>query len=60
LGLVGAVAYFRELMQAAIDSVPACPARSAMQKLVLAESERLLPQHAREQIARGVPVAGLA
>jgi hypothetical protein len=31
-----------------------------MQKLVLAESERLLPQHAREQIARGVPVAGLA
>jgi geranylgeranyl diphosphate synthase type II len=57
LGLVGAVAYFRELMQAAIDSVPACPARSAMQKLVLAESERLLPQHAREQIARGVAVA---
>ena len=28
----------RELMQAAIDSVPACPARTAMQKLVLGES----------------------
>jgi len=60
LGLVGAVNYFRELMQAAIDSVPACPARTAMQKLVLAESERLLPQHAREQIARGVMEPGLA
>jgi geranylgeranyl diphosphate synthase type II len=54
------VAYFRELMQAAIDSVPACPARRAMQKLVLAESERLLPQHAREQIERGIVEPGLA
>ena len=32
----------------------------AMQQLVLAESERLLPQHAREQIARGVVEPGLA
>jgi hypothetical protein len=31
-----------------------------MQKLVLAESERLLPQHAREQITRGIAEPGLA
>jgi geranylgeranyl diphosphate synthase type II len=51
LGLLGAVDYFRRLMQSAVDSVPACPSRSAMQQLVLYESERLLPQSACEQIA---------
>jgi geranylgeranyl diphosphate synthase type II len=52
LGLLGAVDYFRRLMQSAVDSVPACPSRSAMQQLVLYESERLLPQSACEQIAQ--------
>jgi geranylgeranyl diphosphate synthase type II len=52
LGLLGAVDYFRGLMQSAVDSVPACPSRSAMQQLVLYESERLLPQSACEQIAQ--------
>lgn len=60
LGLLGAFGYFRELIQAAVDSVPACPSRGMMQKLVLAESERLLPQHAREQITRGIAEPGLA
>jgi geranylgeranyl diphosphate synthase type II len=53
LGLVGAVAYFRQLMQAAINSVPACTSREAMRQLVLHESERLLPQSACDQIAGG-------
>jgi geranylgeranyl diphosphate synthase type II len=52
LGLLGAVDYFRRLMQSAVDSVPACPSRSAMQQLVLYESERLLPQSACDQIAK--------
>jgi geranylgeranyl diphosphate synthase type II len=51
LGLLGAVEYFRRLMQTAVDSVPACPSRNAMQQLVLYESERLLPQSACDQIA---------
>ena len=51
LGLLGAVDYFRRLMQTAVDSVPTCPSRSAMQQLVLYESERLLPQSACDQIA---------
>ena len=52
LGLVGAVAYFRELMQSAIDSIPQCPSRRAMQQLVLVESERLMPQSTCERIDR--------
>lgn len=51
LGLVGAVTYFRRLMQAAVDSVPACPSRDAMRQLVHSESERLLPQSACDSIA---------
>lgn len=51
LGLVGAVAYFRRLMQAAVDAVPACPSRDAMRQLVHSESERLLPQSACDSIA---------
>ncbi len=55
LGLVGAVEYFRKLMQAAIDSVPPCPSRDAMRQIVLHESERLLPKSACDQIALGLP-----
>lgn len=51
LGLVGAVTYFRRLMQAAVDAVPACPSRDAMRQLVHSESERLLPQSACDSIA---------
>jgi geranylgeranyl diphosphate synthase type II len=52
LGLQGAVDHFRQLMDAAIASVPACPSQAALRQLVLAESERLLPQSASEQIER--------
>ncbi|WP_341905008.1 polyprenyl synthetase family protein [Polaromonas sp. YR568] len=51
LGLLGAVDYFRKLIQSAVQSVPACASREAMQQLVLHESERLLPQSACDQIA---------
>jgi geranylgeranyl diphosphate synthase type II len=52
LGLVGAVEHFRQLMASAIASVPACPSQTALRQLVHAESERLLPQSASEQIDR--------
>jgi len=52
LGLQGAVDHFRQLMAAAIASVPTCPSQAALRQLVLAESERLLPQSASEQIER--------
>jgi geranylgeranyl diphosphate synthase type II len=56
LGLAGALAYFEKLMDAAVDSVPACAHRQAMQHLVRMESERLVPQSAYEQIQRHVAV----
>ena len=52
LGLVGAVEHFRQLMASAIASVPACPSQAALRQLVHAESERLLPHSASEQIDR--------
>lgn len=52
LGLIGAVAYFRELMQQAVQAVPACSRRAAMQQLVLQEAERLIPQATSDRIAR--------
>lgn len=52
LGLVGALQYFNGLMQTAADSVPMCESREAMRKLVLMESERLVPPSACEQISR--------
>jgi geranylgeranyl diphosphate synthase type II len=56
LGLVGAVAHFRDLMQGAMDSIPSCPSRTAMQLLVWKESERLMPQSTCDRISRGHPV----
>lgn len=50
LGLVGAIDHFHGLMQAAIDSVPACRSRSAMRQLVLHESRRLIPQSTCDRI----------
>lgn len=52
LGLVGAIDHFHGLMQAAIDSVPACQSRSAMRHLVLHESRRLIPQSTCDRIER--------
>jgi geranylgeranyl diphosphate synthase type II len=50
LGLVGAIDHFHGLMQAAIDSVPACLSRHAMRQLVLHESRRLIPQSTCDRI----------
>ena len=48
-----------KLMDAAVDAVPACAYRHAMQQLVRKESERLVPQSAYEQIQRQVAGAEL-
>lgn len=53
LGLVGALHYFRQLMQQAVDAVPECTSRIAMRQLVLRESERLVPQVACDRVMRG-------
>ncbi|MEY4711143.1 MAG: hypothetical protein RIS88_593 [Pseudomonadota bacterium] len=53
LGLVGALHYFRQLMQQAVDSVPDCASRTAMRKLVIREAERLVPQGACDQVMQG-------
>ena len=45
LGLAGAIQYFEGLIQRAVASVPAGPRQSSLQKLVLMESERLVPRH---------------
>ena len=50
LGLVGAIDHYHSLMQAAIDSVPACLSRHAMRQLVLHESRRLIPQSTCDRI----------
>ncbi len=52
LGLQGAVDHFRLLMASAVGSIPPCPSQTALRHLVRAESERLLPQSACEQIDR--------
>jgi geranylgeranyl diphosphate synthase, type II len=57
LGLQGAVTYFQQLMQAAVDAVPLCPSRQAMRQLVLSEAERLIPQSTCDRIAREQPLA---
>jgi geranylgeranyl diphosphate synthase type II len=53
LGLVGALHYFRQLMQQAVDAVPECTSRIAMRRLVLRESERLVPQVACDKVMQG-------
>lgn len=52
LGLGGAMDHFQALMSAAVDSVPAGPARRAMQALVLHEAARLIPPATSERIER--------
>ncbi len=52
LGLVGALQHFQGLMQSAVESVPECPSRDALQRLVHSESERLVPQVACDRLLR--------
>jgi geranylgeranyl diphosphate synthase, type II len=52
LGLLGALAYFRQLMQAAVDAVPPCSNRAGMRQLVLSEAERLMPPSTCDRITR--------
>jgi geranylgeranyl diphosphate synthase type II len=44
LGLDGAVARFRELMDAAIESIPACPGAQQLAGLIQLEAKRLVPR----------------
>jgi len=57
LGLQAAVEHFRLLIASAVGSVPACPSQGLLRQLVMAESERLLPDSACEQIHRRSAVA---
>ena len=43
LGLDGALAYFNQLMQSAVDAVPRCSCREMLQHLVRLEAKRLIP-----------------
>ena len=52
LGLVGALQHFQGLMQSAVEAVPDCPSRAALQRLVRSESERLVPQVACDRLLR--------
>ncbi|MFC3685770.1 polyprenyl synthetase family protein [Hydrogenophaga luteola] len=57
LGLAGALSYFQQLMQDAVDAVPYCAHRGAMRALVLQESARLIPPDTCERIASATPSA---
>jgi geranylgeranyl diphosphate synthase type II len=61
LGLEGALAYFDDLMNRAVDSVPPCGCRAMLQHLVRLESKRLIPMP-RPALAQTLPVmtAGVA
>jgi geranylgeranyl diphosphate synthase type II len=51
-GLLGAVAHFHQLVQRAADAVPDCRGAARLRALVRAESERLVPEALRAQVAR--------
>lgn len=51
-GLLGAVAHFQQLVQRAADAVPDCRGAARLRALVRAESERLVPEALRAQVAR--------
>jgi geranylgeranyl diphosphate synthase type II len=44
LGMAGAVGRFRELMDGAIESIPACPGQQQLAGLIRMEAKRLVPQ----------------
>ena len=52
LGLAGAIEYFEQLVQSAVDAVPECASRAVMRNLVLLESERLVPRAACEKFRK--------
>lgn len=54
LGLRGALDYFGQLMQQAVDAVPECASRQAMRMLVQQESQRLVPPAARARMLQVV------
>lgn len=51
LGLQGAVARLKNLIEDALDAVPVCPGRDALQTLLLAESKRFLPKDMAQRAA---------
>lgn len=44
LGLDGAIDRLRRLVEATVDSIPACPGHEALSALILKESQRFLPE----------------
>jgi geranylgeranyl diphosphate synthase type II len=44
LGMAGAVAHFRELMDAAVDAIPPCPGAQQLAGLIRLEAQRLVPK----------------
>ena len=52
LGLDGAVEYFDELVARAIRSIPECPGQDMLKKLVLSESERLVPNALYDRVQK--------
>lgn len=52
LGLDGAVEYFDELVARAIRSIPDCPGQLMLKKLVLNESERLVPNALYDRVQK--------
>ncbi|MEO7337380.1 MAG: polyprenyl synthetase family protein [Caldimonas sp.] len=56
LGLEGAIAHFRCLVQCAVDAVPPCPGAEQLRAMVRAEAERLVPHAMGDGIAHPVTV----
>jgi geranylgeranyl diphosphate synthase type II len=60
LGLEGALAYFDDLMNRAVESVPACGCRAMLQHLVRLEAKRLIPMTRPAPVAASPQMAGMA
>ena len=61
LGLEGALAYFDDLMNRAVESVPACSCRAMLQHLVRLEAKRLIPMPRPLAVPTHTPaIAGVA
>lgn len=57
LGLDGAIHHFRELVEAAVDAVPACAGAQQLRALVRMESERLIPKAWSDDLVRDARAA---
>ncbi len=51
LGLAGAVSYLQDLVDSAVEAIPACPGADALRQLILAETHRFLPDELWQQAA---------